>query len=682
MLISGGLSRLRGPLRPGLIVAAASSTATATSPPSAAGYTSSPTPRVCILGGGFGGLYAAVRLESLLWPRGSKPQITLVDKADRFVFKPLLYELINGAAATDEVAPRFDQLLAPYLTNFVQGTVTSIEPTQPTKDGGSAGGGRVVLGNGTAVDYDWLVLALGSETNTFGTPGAREHAITFNSLQDVQQINAEVQQLEVLSPSPTVVVVGAGYAGVELAATMAERLPSATVQIINTGNMILQGCPLGQRQAAERILDQSRVQLVPNAKVSKIELDSSPSTSAPASSVRRRRVTVEYKSGTKQDLPADLVLWTAGSAPATSAGRNPLKVPFPCDDRGSTRTDATLRVQGHAHVFALGDVAVSSGSPPPATAQVAFQQSDYVAWNLWAAINRRPLLPFKYQHLGEAMSLGKVNGAFTAPFELPKELTDVLQSGPVKPLFDAVGIRLAGTGNSKGLTVEGPLAGFLRRGAYWAGRFRKGVPEMVPGNPMYAESVGLERLEALANRKAGQHIVPLRPEAQAWHVGPGRCEGPEEAGQAPTQEADGHEDYVGGTGGLRRKGPGEGYGPGHPHLADAGARRKKHHNPWSVDEMWALVEGVQRCGGGRWAEIKKLGLRELASRSAVDLKDKWRNLSRVAALPPSTRRAKSDRRRLVPSDMLQLVRELMHAASVEKAHVDRAHSALHDKEDC
>lgn len=49
-------------------------------------------------------------------------------------------------------------------------------------------GGQVILGNGTALDYDWLVLALGSETNTFGTPGAREHAITFNSLQDVQQV--------------------------------------------------------------------------------------------------------------------------------------------------------------------------------------------------------------------------------------------------------------------------------------------------------------------------------------------------------------------------------------------------------------------------------------------------------------------------------------------------------------
>lgn len=77
-------------------------------------------PRICILGGGFGGLYTAVRLESLLWPQGSKPQVTLIDQSERFVFKPLLYELLNGGASADEVAPFFTKLLAPYSTNFIQ----------------------------------------------------------------------------------------------------------------------------------------------------------------------------------------------------------------------------------------------------------------------------------------------------------------------------------------------------------------------------------------------------------------------------------------------------------------------------------------------------------------------------------------------------------------------------------
>ena len=75
------------------------------------------------------------------------------------------------------------------------------------------------------------------------------------------------------------------------------------------------------------------------------------------------------------------------------------------------------------------------------TAQVAFQQADYVAWNLWAAINRRPLLPFKYQHLGDMMSLGRSAGAVSLPLGVPRPLSLALQSGPLGPLLSAAGIR-------------------------------------------------------------------------------------------------------------------------------------------------------------------------------------------------------------------------------------------------
>ena len=90
-------------------------------------------PRICILGGGFGGLYTAVRLENLLWPQGSKPQVTLIDQSARFVFKPLLYELLNGGASAEEVAPFFTKLLAPYSTNFIQVAVTVHALPPPTR---------------------------------------------------------------------------------------------------------------------------------------------------------------------------------------------------------------------------------------------------------------------------------------------------------------------------------------------------------------------------------------------------------------------------------------------------------------------------------------------------------------------------------------------------------------------
>jgi len=86
-------------------------------------------------------------------------------------------------------------------------------------------------------------------------------------------------------------------------------------------------------------------------------------------------------------------------------------------------------------------------------------------------------------------------------------------------------------------------------------------------------------------------------------------------------------------------------------------RRKKHHNPWTAEETQALIEGVGICGGGKWADIKKLGLKAIERRSAVDLKDKWRNLLRVALLPQQTLR-QIERKREVSSEMLAKVRAL------------------------
>jgi len=88
-------------------------------------------------------------------------------------------------------------------------------------------------------------------------------------------------------------------------------------------------------------------------------------------------------------------------------------------------------------------------------------------------------------------------------------------------------------------------------------------------------------------------------------------------------------------------------------------RRRKQHNPWSIEETRMLIKGVSICGEGHWADIKRLEFRELASRSPVDLKDKWRNLRRLAQFPHShSRNKKGEKRTDLPLDMLQDVRML------------------------
>lgn len=440
-------------------------------------------PRICILGGGFGGLYTAVRLESLTWPKGIRPEVTLVDQHERFVFKPLLYELLNGTADSTEVAPLFSQLLSGLTTTFVQGSVEGI-----TVGGGASSGGAsgvVTLAGGSTIPYDWLVVALGAEVDPRGVPGVGELAAPFVTYDDTMLVKARLEDLEQSVGSqgglPRVVVVGAGYAGVELACVIAERAAGRLqVQVLTPSAGIMDGSPAGQRATAESALAKLGVEVVTGVRVRSL---------APLPGLDPVRggaclvETEDFPPTTPLDppsvgagartSPADLVLWTAGSAPVTRRVQRS-GLPFPTTDRGAVLTEPTLRVQDQPHVFALGDVSVAQGELLPVTAQVAIQQADYAAWNVWAAINNRTLLPFRYQHLGSMMALGTLNGAVAVPLQLPAALTSAIRATPLSGVLDLAGIQLGdedsvglgGAGAAGGVTVQGPLAALLRRAAY------------------------------------------------------------------------------------------------------------------------------------------------------------------------------------------------------------------------
>ena len=455
----------------GMVTAASSSSPSAAPAPDG--------PRVCILGGGFGGLYTAVKLESLFWTRGTKPRVTLIDQSDRFTFKPLLYELITGAATADEVAPSYAQLLAPYPVTFVQGRVAAVRVDAATADGGSEGGGTVVLDSGEGLPYDWLVLALGAETNTFGIPGVKEYALPFSTYDDADRVLSKLNTLADGVNYPEVVVVGGGYAGVEFAAAVAEKLKGrGRIQLVTSTEDILDRSPFGQREAARKALQDDGISITTRAAVTEIRLIAAGGEDKESA---KRVVYVKDADGQIEKLEADLVVWAAGQAPAPKIiSPQKLALPFPTDDRGATQTDPTLRVLRNHRVFALGDIAVAEGQQVgkyatqkmqeklPATAQVAFQQADYVAWNIWASINNRPLLRFTYQHLGDMMSLGASKGAVTMPISVPPPISAAAQSGPLGELLRVAGVKVNTTfaGASDGVTLEGPLAQVVRRAAY------------------------------------------------------------------------------------------------------------------------------------------------------------------------------------------------------------------------
>ncbi len=335
--------------------------------------------KIVILGGGFGGLYTALRLKELPWT--TQPEITLVEKNDRFVFSPLLYELITEEMQSWEVAPYYSDLLANSPIRFIQDTVASVDDEQQ----------EVVLENNGSLKYDRLVVALGGKTPTDMVEGAKEYALPFRSLDHAYTLKEKLRSLENSDQeSIRVAIVGGGYSGVELALKIADRLgDKGRIRIIDRNSDILSDSPSFNQEKAKKALADREIW-------SDLETD--------VVNITANEISLDYK-GQIDTIPTDIVLWTVGTSPTTIENN----LPFPKNDRGQIQVNSKLQIENHPHVFALGDLILSQdqdGNQLPATAQVAFQQSDYCGWNLWATIEEKPLLDFKYQPLGEMLALG------------------------------------------------------------------------------------------------------------------------------------------------------------------------------------------------------------------------------------------------------------------------------------
>jgi NADH dehydrogenase len=347
-----------------------------------------PTTKICILGGGFGGLYTALRLSKLPWESTPKPEIILVDQSDRFVFSPLLYELLTRELQTWEIAPPYSELLQGTGIQFHQAAVSAIDINKKT----------VQLADKSELNYDRLVLALGGETPLDLVPGAATHAYPFRTITDAYRLEERLRILETTNPEKIrVAIVGAGYSGVELACKLADRIgEKGRFRLIELSDQILRTSPEFNREAAKKALDSKGVFIDLETKVAAVDQDS---------------ISLEYKNQI-DTIPVDLVIWTVGTKVSPVVKSLPVKQ----NQQGKITTTPQLQVLEHPEIFALGDLADSvdaEGKQVPATAQVAFQQADYTAWNIWATITNRPLLPFRYQPLGEMMALGIDNATLT-----------------------------------------------------------------------------------------------------------------------------------------------------------------------------------------------------------------------------------------------------------------------------
>lgn len=344
--------------------------------------------QIVIIGGGFAGLYTALRLTEFPWDDATRPEIILIDRQDHFVFSPLLYELVNEEMQPWEVAPLYVSLLQHSAIRYVQAQVTGIDVAAK----------RVICAGVEEgikpIAYDYLVIAAGGTTKIAEIPGLRDYALPFKTLGDALSLKHKLRQLEQSGAEKIrVAVVGGGYSGVELACKLADRLGDrGRLRLVDRGTEILKNAPAFNRVASRDALTAKEVWVDYDTEVVGL-------TAA--------TISLKYKDQV-DELPVDLVLWTAGNAIAPWIEA----LDLPHGEDGRLRVNQYLQIGDRPEIFALGDVAQGE-QDLPMTAQVAIQQADICAWNLRASIESKPPLTFRFYNLGEMLTLGENNATLS-----------------------------------------------------------------------------------------------------------------------------------------------------------------------------------------------------------------------------------------------------------------------------
>jgi NADH dehydrogenase len=364
--------------------------------------------RIVIIGGGFGGVYAYRELRK----KNSKKDIviTLISKSNYFLFTPLLHEVATGGLPVSSIIQPIRKFIHRNDT-FCLTTATKVNTKEKTIE--------TTLGS---VSYDILILATGSETNFFNTPGAKERAYAVKDITSARKLKKDLysnieRASELLCPEivtknntadidklVSIVVIGGGATGVEVATEIAdlvrrtlpayydkELIAKISVSLVHSQNNVVGQFPEKVRAESLRSLSRNNVHLHLGRRANEITADG-----------------VTLDNG--EVIPSAMVIWTAG----VKSILLDTDLPWP-EEKGRIVVDTSLRVQGYSDIFALGDVAYADpeqkGQPLPTLAQVATKQAKYIARAVHCVIQGRMPSRFSYKQSGVLLSLGRWHAA-------------------------------------------------------------------------------------------------------------------------------------------------------------------------------------------------------------------------------------------------------------------------------
>jgi len=363
-------------------------------------------PSVVIVGGGFGGLHAARSLAKL------PVEVTLLDRNNYHLFQPLLYQVATaGISPTDVAYPLRSIFRRQKNLEFRMAEVTDIDPVR-----------RQLTTTSGIVPYDYLVLAVGGQTNTYNNPSVAANSFPLKSLTDASEIRDHLlrifeqasveKELTHRQNLLTFVIAGGGPTGVEMAGAISELIrlvltrdyphqdfSQARVLLLEAGDRLLPAMPVQLQQATVQALEKKGVEVRFGAAVESYDGNR-----------------VLLRSG--ESISTRTLVWAAGIRAADLIG----KLDTVQAAQGRVKIDPTLLMPGHPEVYVIGDAASLEdelGQPLPMLAPVAMQQGDLVGKNIRLVLEGKPQINFHYKDPGTMATIGRNQAvAWIGPLKL------------------------------------------------------------------------------------------------------------------------------------------------------------------------------------------------------------------------------------------------------------------------
>jgi NADH dehydrogenase len=358
--------------------------------------------RVVIVGGGFGGLYAARSL------RRAPVDLTVIDRRNFHLFQPLLYQVATGALSPGEVASPLRYVLNRQKnTRVLLGEVMDVDIASR----------QVVLQDGSFVPYDTLIVATGSTHHYFGHPEWAALAPGLKTIEDATEIRTRIllafERAERQTDKDeqradlTFVVVGGGPTGVELAGALGEisrdtlrkdfraiNPADARIFLVEGEDRVLPPYPPELSKAAEKSLIGLGVQTRAGARVTAID---------------HSGVTIRDNSGKESHVEARTVLWAAGVEASPLGKILAERTGAGLDKAGRVKVGPELSIPGHPEIFVVGDLAgfEQDGAQIPGVAPAAMQQGRYAASALVSRMRNENPKPFRYWDKGSLATIGR-----------------------------------------------------------------------------------------------------------------------------------------------------------------------------------------------------------------------------------------------------------------------------------